>query len=134
EVFQSVAEGIERCDHLRPRVRECVHVRPLGDDAIRAFPSLDHVHMTQARPRGVNLLVGFEEFLLTSGLHSKTHGVEGSHGPHPLLWMDYLTPSLCSCRQTGARPTETGSPVSVQVAHRSPAIGTPTASARAEGR
>src|SRR5262245_17376457 len=81
EVFQSVAEGIERCDHLRPRIRECIHVRPLGDDAIRAFPGLDHVHMKQARPRGVNLLVGIEEFLLTSGLHSKTHGVEGSHGP-----------------------------------------------------
>ncbi len=37
QVFERVAEGVERRDHVRPRVRERVHVgRPLGRLTIRA--------------------------------------------------------------------------------------------------
>src|SRR5262245_50841802 len=110
EVFQSVAEGIERCDHLRPRIPECIHVRPLGDDAIRAFPGLDYVHMTQARHVASMFLWASRNSCSRPGFTRKRTALKAVT-VHLLLWMDYLTPSLCSCRQTGARPPETGSPV-----------------------
>jgi hypothetical protein len=47
-IFERVAEGVERRDHVRPRVCERVHVGPLGNDAVGALPVLASAQMSGA--------------------------------------------------------------------------------------
>jgi hypothetical protein len=58
-----------------PAIDERVHVCPLRNDAVGALSGLDHVGMTEPRPICLNLLVGIQEILLTSGLHPEADGV-----------------------------------------------------------
>jgi hypothetical protein len=67
-----------------PRLCQRVHVLPFGDDAIAALAGLDDVDVLEARPVGLNLLVGVEEFLIAPGLHPEAHGVEGGHRKLPM--------------------------------------------------
>src|SRR5438105_11603036 len=50
KVLKRVAERIERGEHVRARVRECLHVGPLADDTVAALAGLDHVDALQAGP------------------------------------------------------------------------------------
>src|SRR4051812_43787740 len=68
QIFERIAERIERCDHVRARLGERVHVAPLGDDAIAAVAGLDHVDVLEAGPIGMHLLVRIEEFLVAPRL------------------------------------------------------------------
>ncbi|GCC46288.1 hypothetical protein chiPu_0030656, partial [Chiloscyllium punctatum] len=74
---QSIPERIKRCDHVRTCVCQRLHVRPLGDDAIRALAGLYHVRVFEAGP--ANVLVGVDEILITPGLHPEAYRVECSH-------------------------------------------------------
>ena len=45
KIFERIAKGVERRDHVRPRVCERVYVGPFGNDAVGALPRLDNVGM-----------------------------------------------------------------------------------------
>ena len=87
KVFKCIPKGIQSGNHGRPSLCECVRVGPFGNDAIGTLARLDHVGMSEARPIGLGILMGIEEFLLASRFHPESHGVESGHdGSFIRLW------------------------------------------------
>jgi hypothetical protein len=65
-----------------PRISQCIHVRPLRNDAEAAVSSLDHIDVLKARPIHLDFPVSIEKFLLAARLHFETDGIERGHrGP-----------------------------------------------------
>src|SRR5207249_2337714 len=102
QILQRVAERVERCNHVWPRLGERVHVAPFGDDAIAAVAGLDHVDALQAGPIGLYLFVRIEKLLVASGLHPKAHRIERRHtSPHCSLARECgRSDHLCVCART----------------------------------